>query len=70
MTRAVTPTISTCFAYPQPISKSDVSHTSKIASPIQTREYPTTGHAAAAPGGLLDAARTLTVQAAGLMITV
>jgi hypothetical protein len=36
----------------------------------QIREYPTTGHAAAARGGLLDAARTPTVQAAGLMITV
>jgi transposase len=36
----------------------------------QTREYPTTGHAAAAPGEWLDAARTAKAQAAGLMITV
>ena len=48
--------------YPQQISR--------IRCSTQTREYPTTGHAAAAPGGLLDAARTPTVQTAGLMITV
>jgi hypothetical protein len=30
MTRAVIPTISTCFMYPQPISRSDVPHTSCI----------------------------------------
>ena len=42
----------------------------EIACRTQTREYSTTGHAAAAPGGLLDAARTGSVQAAGLMITV
>jgi hypothetical protein len=32
----------------------------------QTREYPTTGHAAVAPGGWLDAAGTGIVQAAGV----
>ena len=38
---------------------------SRIRCPTQTREYPTTGHAAAAPGGWLDAARTAKLRRLG-----
>ena len=51
------PRISVCFAYPLPIAE--------IRCATQTREYPTTGHAAAASGGWLDASGEVSARRLG-----